>query len=40
VQNDASELDTLTGGAAADWFLRALDDVITDLVADESFSVI
>ncbi len=40
VQNDANELDTLTGGASADWFLRALDDVITDLVADEIFSVI
>ncbi len=30
VLNDSGEDDILTGGAGTDWFLAALDDVITD----------
>jgi Ca2+-binding RTX toxin-like protein len=35
VLNDAGEDDVLFGGTGTDWFFRALDDVITDLVAGE-----
>lgn len=37
VLNDRGEPDQLTGGGSADWYFRALDDVITDLVAGETF---
>ena len=40
VFNDAGEDDVMTGGPNADWFLRALDDVITDLVAGELIDVL
>ena len=35
VLNDAGEDDSLTGGTGIDWYLRALDDVISDLFAGE-----
>lgn len=35
VLNDAGEDDVLTGGSGTDWFLKALDDTITDLFAGE-----
>ena len=35
VLNDGGEADVMTGGTDTDWFFRALDDVITDLVAGE-----
>lgn len=35
VLNDAGEDDILTGGAGTDWFLKALDDTITDLFGVE-----
>jgi Ca2+-binding RTX toxin-like protein len=33
--NDADEEDLLTGGANTDWYIRALDDFITDWIAGE-----
>ena len=35
VLNDADEEDLLTGGANSDWYIRAIDDFITDLIAGE-----
>ena len=35
VLNDGGEDDVMVGGTDTDWFFRALDDVITDLVAGE-----
>jgi len=40
VINDAAAIDTLTGGGGTDWYFRALDDVITDLLAGESLDVL
>ena len=40
VLNDAAAIDTLTGGGGTDWYFRALDDVITDLLAGESLDVL
>ena len=40
VWNDAGEHDSLTGGNGTDWFFRAIDDVITDLVAGETLDVL
>lgn len=42
VLNDATAgaVDALTGGLSDDWFFRALDDVITDLLAGESFDLL
>ena len=40
VLNDAGEDDVLYGGTGTDWFFRALDDVITDLVAGELIDVL
>ena len=37
---DAGEDDSLMGGIGTDWYLRALDDVITDLVAGEPVDVL
>ena len=28
--NDGGEADVLTGGGSKDWYIRALNDVITD----------
>jgi hypothetical protein len=35
VFNDTGSDDKLTGGAGSDWFFRATDDVISDLVNGE-----
>ena len=35
VLNDNGADDELTGGAGSDWYFRAVDDVITDLLASE-----
>jgi serralysin len=40
VLNDAATADTLTGGAATDWCFSAIDDVITDLLAEENVDVL
>ena len=40
VLNDSGEDDSLTGSSGTDWFFRALDDVITDLVAGEALDVL
>ena len=40
VLNDSGEDDALTGGTGADWFLKALDDVISDLMSGEIFDVL
>jgi Ca2+-binding RTX toxin-like protein len=40
VLNDAGEDDILTGGAGRDWYFRAIDDVITDLFANETIDVL
>ena len=40
VLNDAGEDDSLTGGTDTDWYFRALDDAITDLVAGELIDVL
>ncbi len=40
VLNDAGEDDVLYGGAGTDWFFRALDDVINDLVTGELIDVL
>ncbi len=40
VLNDGGEHDVLTGNAGQDWYFRALDDVITDLVAGEMVDVL
>ena len=40
VLNDAGEDDSLTGATGTDWFFRALDDVISDLVTGELVDVL
>jgi serralysin len=40
VLDDAAAIDTMSGGAGRDWYFRALDDVITDLLAAESVDVL
>ena len=40
VLDDAATIDTMSGGAGRDWYFRALDDVITDLLAAESVDVL
>ncbi len=40
VLNDAATADTLTGGAATDWYFSAIDDVVTDLLAVENLDVL
>jgi Ca2+-binding RTX toxin-like protein/arylsulfatase A-like enzyme len=35
VLNDGGEVDILTGSSGEDWYLKALDDLITDLVSGE-----
>jgi serralysin len=40
VLNDAGEDDILTGGGNTDWYFRALDDVITDLITGELIDVL
>ena len=40
VLNDAGEDDSLTGGGNSDWFFRAVDDVITDLLTGESLDLL
>ena len=40
VFNDAGEDDNLTGGLGTDWYFRALDDVITDLLAGETIDAL
>ena len=40
VLTDTAAIDSLTGGGGTDWYFRALDDVITDLLAAESVDVL
>jgi ELWxxDGT repeat protein len=40
VLNDAGEDDILTGGSGTDWYLKALDDTITDLFGVELTDVL
>jgi len=40
VLNDAGEDDVLTGNGGTDWYFKALDDVITDLLAGGSIDVL
>jgi Ca2+-binding RTX toxin-like protein len=40
VLNDTAAVDRLTGGGGTDWYLRALDDLITDLLAGESIDLL
>jgi Ca2+-binding RTX toxin-like protein len=40
VVNDAGEDDSLVGGNGTDWYLRALDDVVTGLVTGEILDVL
>ena len=40
VLNDTGEDDSLVGGNGTDWYFRALDDVITDLVTDEVLDIL
>jgi ELWxxDGT repeat protein len=40
VLNDGGEDDVMVGGTDTDWFFRALDDVITDLVTGELIDVL
>ncbi len=40
VLNDSPSIDDLTGGSGTDWYFRAIDDVITDLLAGESVDVL
>ena len=40
VLNDSGENDSLTGSSGTDWFFRALDDVITDLLVGETLDVL
>ena len=40
VLNDSGEDDVLSGQTGQDWFFRALDDVITDLVGNEVLDVL
>ena len=38
--NDSSDRDSLTGGNGTDWFFKAADDVITDLVNGEALDLL
>jgi Ca2+-binding RTX toxin-like protein len=40
VLNDTAAIDRLTGGGGTDWYFRALDDVITDLLAGETIDLL
>jgi hypothetical protein len=40
VMNDSGVVDSLTGGSGNDWYCRAVDDIITDLVAGEVFDLL
>lgn len=40
VLNNSQAIDKLASGAGRDWYFRAIDDVITDLLADESLDVL
>ncbi len=40
VLNDAPSIDRLTGGGGIDWYFRALDDVMTDLLSSESLDLL
>jgi Ca2+-binding RTX toxin-like protein len=40
VSNDSSPADSLTGGSGDDWYLAAIDDVITGLLAGELLDVL
>ncbi|MEJ7595030.1 MAG: M10 family metallopeptidase C-terminal domain-containing protein, partial [Planctomycetaceae bacterium] len=40
VLDDAGADDTLTGNAGEDWYFRAIDDVITDLVSGEDVDML
>jgi ELWxxDGT repeat protein len=40
VLDDAVAIDTMSGGGGQDWYFRALDDVISDLLAAESVDVL
>ena len=42
VTNDASSgsVDVMTGGTGEDWFLKALDEVTTDLWAGETLDLL
>ena len=40
VLNDTAAVDRMTGGGGTDWYFRALDDVITDLLAAESIDML
>ena len=40
VLNDAGEDDVLYGGTGTDWFFRALDDIIGDLMSGEMIEVL
>jgi hypothetical protein len=36
VLNDSGQVDLLTGGEGTDWYQKATDDVIADLLAEET----
>ena len=40
VLNDAGDDDKLTGGASNDWYLKATDDLISDLFSGEVTDVL
>jgi len=40
VLTDANPSDSLTGAGGTDWFLRAVDDAITDLLAGEELDLL
>ena len=40
VFDDAGDDDSMTGGTGDDWFFGALDDIISDLMADESIDAL
>ncbi len=40
VLNDAGEDDSLTGSSGRDWYFRAIDDVITDLLTSETIDLL
>jgi len=42
VTNDATSgsEDVMTGGTGEDWFFKALDDVIADLLAGETLNLL
>jgi Ca2+-binding RTX toxin-like protein len=40
VLNDTPSIDRLTGGGGIDWYFRALNDVMTDLLSSESIDLL